>query len=279
MIAVHKQPAVLASAKITPLEQLAELSAPFVPDFANNIPESVLPSVLGRVVAEYAIEIDSRLTDWYTVLERLHMLPRYVPRLPPNIIKIMYSDCCIFKNSNGRPYKVIDSHSLKLVPGQSKSLIRTVECIQKRARKYGLADPDLYRIHTFWLKAFEKYGNKDRIVPIEWHLMTKWAIPNTDKVPRDQHAAMIAAVNRKTSLRYQTLSLQTSPFVLFFHSMATGERLLAGRPSFSYVKERAEDTPLVIGKYSEKGLMIHRGPKETDYRNVGIGSVVVLLFI
>ena len=205
------------------------------------------------------------------------------------MFQFLMGKCPVFesqKKPNGAHYLVIDTSVFYLVPERRRSLIVAVKCVGKRAKAYGVKKPDSYKIRQFWKPAEEAYGKVKRKVCMQWHLTTRETMPGTRTIPHSRHAERLRDLNVRARVRYQFLSLQTAPFIFFFHQAATGERLyqvnnrnLTGGSTFTYVVERAgqaeEGThPLVIGASSEKGLMIERAPKEDDYRNTGIGFAV-----
>jgi hypothetical protein len=289
MISQKEPPA--RSIYITPQKQLEELTWPCAaPIVARIMLTSLFCRDLTDIIAHYAVT-EPGLTNWYTALERLGALPRYVPRLPNYMFQTLMGKCHVFeseKRSNGSYYKVIDTHVLYLLPEQASSLRATVKRIEERARKQGIEQPDSYKIRTFWTPAEKAHGTIKRIVPMQWHLMTIWTIPGSHTVPHGHHAKMIADLKKRVYVAYQALSLHTAPLIIFLHKAATGKRLyqannlnLTGRPSFSYVVERAgegETQPLALGAFSEKGLMIERGPKDDDYNNTGVGIGVERIF-
>jgi len=278
---------------ITPQKQLEELIKPCAAPIAERIQQSRqqtgLYCHLECLIAHYAVD-EPRLTNWFIVLEILGFLPRYVPRLPFNMFHGLMGKCPVFesqKGSNGSSYKVIDTSVLYLIPAQSESLTAMVENIENCARKKGVKNPDSYKIHKFYEAAKKLHDKKKRQIPMQWHLTTIRTMPGSHTVKHGCHAKQLSDLNARAFVDYRFVSLHTFPLVLFFHKVATGQRLyqvnnlnLTGHPSFSYVIERVEqeNLPLAVGAFSEKGLIIGRAPKDDDYDNTGVGITVERLF-
>jgi hypothetical protein len=173
------------------------------------------------------------------------------PPLPPNIGKILKSNCIFWPEK-----RVRDTHLLGLVPekvdGRPFHLNRLGELIKNPKRGYNTQ----YKYYSYYAK--NSLGTKS--LKSHWVLMTKDVIPESRNKPYEDQEALIQEYSERSKVCYglpEALEIATT---ILMHYVKTGERLYMSGPQPTYARSREQvdnnELTVAIGGFFSRGLYI-----------------------
>lgn len=261
---------------ITPEEQLERFESIAVAKKVSFAVPPLIPDI-AKIIAGYAVgECDPLLTNWYTALTRLGVLPKKIPPLPWHIRQILDSKCPVYDGQNkpdGTPYKIKDTHILYLIPKELGTLRHFQEDILNPygARAYP-EERDPLQFRYYLEKVYDKDGESSvqdslfttPFADTHWVLMTKDVLPGSLRQPwlpglfgssgplkqpsRNDHVELIKELARKAFTAYEMPTLQENLSVIALHKVATKEnfyyRINALNNLRTYICARVQESSL-----------------------------------
>lgn len=200
--------------RITAVEQMERLSiADKISQLTPLIPD------LAAIVSDYAR--DSIMTNWYTALERMNILPHdpVIEPLPENIEEIMESPSPTHHGllkPDGTFYKIKEVGVFYLVPPHSFEHLDQKQKAFWKDRTF----KDLYAC-SFSPNSLRDFDGVEKTY--RWVWMTKTVLPGNIGRSKDKDA--IEKLNRLFHTRYEIPSLKDALPIQFLHRVATGETL------------------------------------------------------
>jgi hypothetical protein len=183
------------ASQIDPKLQLAGLKARSSLDELKG----TLPANLIAIISDYTTEIlGPNAYSWYTVLEKLNILPKKISPLPLNIHDILTSTCPIF----GAPWRLIDTHTLWLIPGgQRIKNIDDLASVCGMGQSYQFLssdDPNLVKSCPKTLRTAETVNFEAD----EWFIISD-LLPESLNQTSYKQTEMIVKIRKKSFVNYE----------------------------------------------------------------------------
>lgn len=230
----------------------------------------------GETVLEYTNE--KWVSNWYTALKKLNVLPELIPPLPENIATIMESPCPIY----GGDLQIKDTHFLQLIPVEFKNLHHLEYRI---LRPYAEQNPDkkFLRFKEFPREIYEDQRDVPFLIP-QWVLMPKEILPESRTKNWYEHIKSIETLSQKSLPKYEIPTLQQFFAATSLHGVATDEKSSYAtiqtdkgiRQTFTRVKDPIKgDDGLIIGGLTPSGFCVSTGPYASrfDTEHIGITPI------
>lgn len=253
---------------ISPHQQLRLINQYFRDEIAK---QTSLISDIAQIIVEY--QPDHLAANWYRALDRLKILPREIPHLPPAEIDRMFAKECpeefFGKKKNGTLYTMGETHTLILIPTEFKTLNHLLNQYLKPFKIEGVD----------WDRIRGEYGDKP-FGPSRWIFLTKDVLKGSRGKSYEKQIEAIHRLSQKMNEKYQMPPLVDVIAAIFLHYIATGENLYPrgkwffSSDTFTRVCEKSQDGELVVGGSDEKGFEVDF--HGVDSRHTGTAALIEL---
>lgn len=236
-------------------------------------PGALPVQAVASIVAQYALDnLNPNLTNWYTALDRLNMLPRKVPSL--SIEQILESNCPTREGQvkeDGTYYKVSDTSFLYLRPRGTLNefVARAGAYGEIHLKEYGGKNP--FGFSYFWNKKPSSVNFEEP----QWVLLSKGLLDKSCNKTYLAQIQMIEEISKKTFVNYEIPTLFEVVTTVFLHKLVTGESILPAvemEPVYTRVQNTFQDCHLIVGGFASNGLVVYIADKTC--REDGIGIMV-----